>query len=114
MLFYTGIRRTELLNLNWNDLNLDNSTLTIRSGKGNKDRIIPIHKSLTPLLEAYLNIRLPLKNNALFVGEGQKRLCRNSFTNILKMHIKISGLAKKGYTAHSFRHYVECYSMVSA
>ncbi|MCL6087057.1 MAG: tyrosine-type recombinase/integrase [Actinobacteria bacterium] len=104
ILFYTGIRRTELLNLNWNDLNLDNSTLTIRSGKGNKDRIIPIHKSLPPLLEAYLNIRLPLKNNALFVGEGQKRLCRNSFTNILKMHIKISGLAKKGYTAHSFRH----------
>jgi len=29
------------------------------------------------------------------------------------MYLAISGLKRKGYTAHSFRHYVECYIMVS-
>ena len=104
MLYYTGIRRAELLNLNWNDLNLDNSTLLIRSGKGNKDRIIPIHKTLQPLIESYLNLRLPLKDNALFVGQYGRKLCKCSFTIILKMHLTASGLVKKGYSAHSFRH----------
>lgn len=104
MLFYTGIRRAELLNLSWNDLNLENNILIVRAGKGNKDRIIPIHKNLLSLIDAYLTLRLPLKNNALFIGESGKKLCKNSFTFILKMHLNLSGLAKKGYSAHSFRH----------
>ncbi len=104
MLYYTGIRRAELLNLNWNDLNLDNSTLLVRSGKGDKDRIIPIHKNVQALIESYLNLRLPLKNNALFIGQYGRKLCKCSFTIILKMHLTASGLIKKGYSAHSFRH----------
>lgn len=104
ILFYTGIRRAELLNLDWNDLNLEKNTLLIRSGKGNKDRIIPVHKSLIPLIDAYLTLRLPLKNNALFIGEASRRLSIISFRNILKMYLRLSGLAKKGYSAHSFRH----------
>jgi site-specific recombinase XerD len=103
-LFYTGVRRAELLNLSWNDLNLENIILTVRSGKGNKDRIIPIHKSLLSLIDAYLTLRLPLKNNALFIGESGKKLCKNSFTSMLKMYLSLSGLSKKGYSAHSFRH----------
>jgi site-specific recombinase XerD len=89
MLFYTGIRRAELLNLNWNDLNLGNNVLIVKSGKGNKDRIIPIHKCLVPLIDAYLTQRLPLKNNALFIGESGKKLSRNVFISILKMYLKI-------------------------
>jgi len=104
MLFYTGIRRAELLALSWNDLNLDNSTLIVRNGKGNKDRIIPLHRALQPLIEEYLNIRLPLKNNALFIGKYGKRLGKNSFASMLKTHLEASGLSKKGYSAHSFRH----------
>ena len=104
MLFYTGIRRAELLNLEWNDFNLEKNTLLVRSGKGNKDRIIPIHRNLLPLIDAYLTLRLPLKNNALFIGEAGKRLLIISFTNMLKMYLRLSGLSKKGYSAHSFRH----------
>lgn len=104
MLFYTGIRRAELLNLDWNDFNLEKNTLLIRSGKGNKDRIIPIHRNLLPLIDVYLTLRLPLKNNALFIGEARKRLSIISFTNMLKMYLRLSGLSKKGYSAHSFRH----------
>ena len=40
-----------------------------RSGKGNKDRLIPLHKALAELLDKYLEQRLPLKTDALLIGE---------------------------------------------
>jgi site-specific recombinase XerD len=113
MLYYTGIRRSELLSLNWDDLNLEKSFLTVKNGKGGKSRIIPLHPNLQALIDQHLDTRLPLTCNAFFTGEQGKRLTKASFTNLLNMYIKISGLEKKGYTAHSFRHYVERYIMVS-
>ena len=113
MLYYTGIRRSELLSLNWDDLNLEKSSIIIKSGKGGKTRMIPLHSKLIELLEKYLTLRLPLKSNALFIGESGNRLCKCSFINILKMCLRIAGFEKKGYTAHSFRHYGESYIMGS-
>jgi site-specific recombinase XerD len=104
MLYYTGIRRSELLSLNWDDLNLEKSFLTVRNGKGGKSRVIPLHPTLVKLIDDYLTLRLPLKCNALFIGEQGKRLTRTSFANLINMYMSISGLKKKGYTAHSFRH----------
>lgn len=104
LLYYTGVRRNELLSLNWTDLNLSKSTLIIRSGKGNKDRLIPIHKTLLELLDRYLEERLPLIDDALIVGERGRRMCKCCFVDILNRYLEISGLKKKGYSAHSFRH----------
>jgi len=104
LLYYTGIRRTELLNLNWTDINLSKSTIIIRSGKGNKDRLILLHQAVTKLLDKYLEQRLPLKTDALIIGEQGRRMCKCSFINLLKMYLALSGLKRKGYTAHSFRH----------
>ncbi len=113
LLYYTGIRRNELLNLNWSDINLSKSIMIIRSGKGNKDRLIPIHKAIRELLDKYLDERLPLTTDALLIGTMGRRLCKGSFVRTLNRYLEISGLKKKGYSAHSFRHYVECYIMVS-
>jgi len=104
LLYYTGIRKSELLNLNWTDINLSKSFIIIRRGKGGKDRLIPLHKEVTRLLDLYLEKRLPLKTEALIIGEQGRRLCKGSFVNLLKMYFAISGLKRKGYTAHSFRH----------
>jgi site-specific recombinase XerD len=104
LLYYTGIRKSELLNLNWTDINLSKNTLIVRNGKGGKDRLIPIHKKVIELLDKYLDERLPLKTDALIIGEQGKRLCKGSFVYLLKMYLTLSGLKKKGYTAHSFRH----------
>jgi len=104
ILYYTGIRRSELLNLNWDDLNLEMSTVRIISGKGRKDRIIPLHNKLISLLDQYLTSKLPLVCNALFIGSHGKRLCKNSLYNIFKMYLKISGLDSKKHTTHSLRH----------
>jgi len=104
LLYYTGIRKSELLNLNWTDINLSKSTIIIRRGKGGKDRLIPLHKEVTRLLDLYLDKRLPLKTEALIIGEQGRRLCNSSFVYLLKMYLILSGLKKKGYSAHSFRH----------
>ena len=104
LLYYTGIRRNELLNLNWTDINLSKSNMIIRSGKGNKDRFIPIHKNVSRLLDKYLEERLPIETEALISGSRGKRMCVGSFVNLLNMYLLISGLKKKGYSAHSFRH----------
>jgi site-specific recombinase XerD len=104
LLYYTGIRKSELLNLNWTDINLSKNTLIVRNGKGGKDRLIPLHRKVTELIDKYLDERLPLKTDALIIGEQGKRLCKGSFVYLLKMYLTLSGLKKKGYTAHSFRH----------
>ncbi len=104
MLYFTGIRRGELLNLNWDDLNLSKSTIIIRSGKGRNDRIMPLHPKLIALIDEYLALRLPLNNNAMFIGEMGRRLSKHSFAYLLKIYLNISCLSNKNYTAHSFRH----------
>jgi Site-specific recombinase XerD len=104
MFAYTGLRRTELINLNWNDINLGNKYLIVRKSKNKNQRIIPIHDKVLELLDKYLSERLPLKNNALFIGRTDQRIHHNSLKNLFDRYIKIAGLAGKGYTTHTLRH----------
>ncbi len=110
---FGGLRRSELLNLNWDDINLGSKYLIVRNGKNRTDRMIPLHENVYNLLEEYLSQRLPLNCSALIIGEQGKRLSKNSLNLIFKKYIILSGLSGKGYTLHSLRHYVECYIMVS-
>ena len=61
-LFYsTGIRRAELINIKINDINFSSQTLKVL-GKRNKERIVPLLKSVTHNIEAYLESRNELEN----------------------------------------------------
>jgi integrase/recombinase XerD len=53
-LFSTGIRRGELTRLKLYDLDGEGGTLTIRHGKGNKDRVVPIGERATAWIEKYI------------------------------------------------------------
>jgi len=104
ILYYCGLRKGELLALDWDDIDLEKDILTVRSSKNKTGRIIPIHPEVKGLLDLYLTQRLPLSNRALLIGEMGNRLCKATFTNMLNTYLKISGLKKKGYSAHSLRH----------
>lgn len=104
MLYYCGLRKGELLNLDWDNIDLGKDILTVRSSKNKTGRILPIHPKVKELLDKYLSQRLPLENRALFVGEMGNRMCKASFTNMMNTYLKISGLKEKGYSAHSLRH----------
>jgi len=61
LLYATGIRRTELVNLKIMDINRQTGTLKVL-GKRNKERIIPLLPSLVDQLDNYLNFRKELPN----------------------------------------------------
>ncbi|GAG87812.1 unnamed protein product [marine sediment metagenome] len=104
MFAYTGLRRTELINLNWNDINLGNNYLIVRKSKNKSQRIIPLHERVIDLLDKYLSERLPLKSNALFIGRTGEYIHHNSLKNLFDRYIKIAGLTSKGYNIYTLRH----------
>lgn len=55
MLYFTGMRITDLLNLRVQDINWEKSELLLRGGKGNKDRVVPLPRAILPDLTAQLD-----------------------------------------------------------
>ncbi len=104
LLAYAGLRKSELLNLNWDDINLGSKYLIVRNGKNKTDRIIPLHKSIISLLDEYLSTRLPLENKALLISNQSNRLSSTSLEYLFRKYLKFSGLENKRYTLHSLRH----------
>jgi site-specific recombinase XerD len=68
LMAYAGLRRSELLGLDWNDVDLSRWPLRVRKAKGGRRRTIPIHPALTPLFAEYYATRVPLTEQAVFVG----------------------------------------------
>ncbi len=106
-LFYSaGIRLTELSSLNLNDVDLTDQTLLIRSGKGNKSRILPIGNKAINALNLWLkhrtNYLLPTEN-ALFTSNRGTRLGQRSIELRLNLWCQKKGLNEKIHP-HMLRH----------
>lgn len=82
---FAGLRKQELINLKFTDIDLENLTIFVRQGKGNKDRIIPVSYTLAQSLKKYkderrrLNKTSPeffssLRSNVGFTENGLKKL----------------------------------------
>ena len=104
-LFYSsGIRLTELINLNLNSVNLPSKTIKVL-GKRNKERIIPIHENLIQLIINYLNERekKELKNNYFFItNKGEKTYPKLVYRIVNKYLSMITTVSKK--SPHILRH----------
>lgn len=101
---FTGIRRQELVNLNLEDIDLENNLLTVRKGKGNKDRVIPINQRLKDVLQSYLLHRPKVEHNALIVGVYKGRMSPTAVHNIFQRNLTKSGIKKEGLSIHKLRH----------
>jgi site-specific recombinase XerD len=75
LMAYAGLRRSELLGLDWNDVDLSRRLLRVRKAKGGRQRTIPIHPALAPLYAEYYATRVPLTEQAVFVGVQGKPAC---------------------------------------
>jgi len=53
LIYSAGLRRSELLNLKWQDIDLNRGLIILKNAKGNKDRIVPLASNIVPLLERY-------------------------------------------------------------
>jgi site-specific recombinase XerD len=104
MFVFAGLRKSELLNLRFADVDLENLTIFIRKGKGAKDRMIPISSTLAEALTRYAEERkkrnktcpqffVSLIHNQGFTGQGLRRL-------VDKMRVA----SNLKFTVHKLRH----------
>jgi site-specific recombinase XerD len=102
---YAGLRRSELLGLDWDDVDLSRRLLRIRKAKGGRQRTIPIHPALVPLFAEYYATRMPLGEQALFVGVQGNRLHYTQLGQVFRHYVDASGVAeRKRVTPHTLRH----------
>ncbi|MCL6577542.1 tyrosine-type recombinase/integrase [Kyrpidia sp.] len=102
----TGIRRQELINLEWRDIDFRECTLKVRSGKGDKDRIIPIPPQLAADLQMFKNSqgKSVTDRTPVFRSATGKKLGPRPINTIFDKYVRLAGLEDKGYTLHKIRH----------
>ncbi len=106
VMYATGIRVSELINLNIEDVNLDASV--IKCSRGKKSRLIPLYQDAIQALTTYLrDVRKAMLANpdehALFVNIGGVRMSRQGFWKILKHYQGLAHIDKE-ITPHTLRH----------
>lgn len=105
LMAYGGLRRSELLGLDWDDVDLSRRLLRVRKAKGGRHRVIPIHPALAPLFAAYYATRVPLVEQALFVGVQRKPLNYTQLGQVFRHYVASSGIGeRKRVTPHTLRH----------
>jgi site-specific recombinase XerD len=102
----TGIRLSELANLAIEDVDFDHKILTVRQGKGKKDRQIPLVDEVVKALRNYLryrNTELVLDDDILFLAKNGTSLNVSSVKYIVAKYVKKAGIRKK-VGVHTLRH----------
>lgn len=107
LMYATGLRVSELISLNMNDINWQVGYLTTM-GKGSKERIVPIGKSAYDCLYRYVQELRPAflkkrQTDALFLNKSGAAFSRQGFWKIVKKYAAQAGLQKKVHP-HTFRH----------
>jgi len=109
LLYGTGMRVSELINLDLDDIHLSMGFVRI-FGKGGKERIVPLGRQAIESCEIYINevrpgfiTKLEKSNNALFVNMRGSRLTRQGFGKLLKEHANKANILKE-LTPHTLRH----------
>ena len=103
-----GLRVSELINLKISDLYLDEDFLKV-TGKGNKQRLVPISSINKKCIVNYLNesrSKIKIKSthsDTLFLNRRGKGLTRAMIFTIVKNLTKLAGI-KKNISPHTFRH----------
>jgi len=107
---FTGLRKSELINLKLTDVDLINGFISVEHGKGDKSREIPIEQStLKPVLEEYLDYRNRILKtsrwffNGTFVGRGENDN-KLAVSTVDRLFWRLSKLLHKRVYAHKLRH----------
>ncbi|MFL2637521.1 MAG: tyrosine-type recombinase/integrase [Flavobacteriaceae bacterium] len=104
MLYSTGIRREELINIKINDLQLNQNLIKVL-GKRNKERLVPLIIDLKKRIEEYLKYRKEIKTNFpfLFITKTGKKIGPSLVYRVVKNYFsKVSSKVKT--SPHVLRH----------
>jgi integrase/recombinase XerD len=107
VLYATGMRVSELVNLNLEDVNLEEGYVRCL-GKGSKERLVPLHPEAIEVLRDYLRegrkqLGPRIQQPALFLNRRGERLTRQGFWLILKRYVAQAGIRSQ-VSPHILRH----------
>jgi integrase/recombinase XerD len=108
LIYATGMRVSELVELIMDGLNLDVGYIKCR-GKGDKERIVPIGKAAKEALERYITKvrpglqKKPGQDKHLFLSRLGRKISRVSFWKMIKKNAKLARI-RKDITPHTLRH----------
>lgn len=105
VLYATGMRLSELINLTDNSVDLYNNTIKVL-GKRNKERVIPIHRSLVTLLKAYKerrNSEVDASSECFFVTEKGERCYPMMIQRLVIRYLRENTTVEKR-SPHVLRH----------
>jgi len=109
LLYGTGARVSEATGLKQGDLDFDEELILV-TGKGNKQRMVPMGRSLLTALREYLDSQgratlvSPKSGEWLFLNARGGRLTRQGVDLVIHERALAAGLPTKGLSAHVFRH----------
>ena len=108
VLYSTGIRRMELINLHVTDTDAERGTLMVRQGKGKKDRMIPIGTRALAWVAKYRDDVRPdlacgTDDGTLFLTTLGESFAPNRLTQLVRRHVDAADTGKRG-SCHLFRH----------
>ncbi len=102
----TGIRRQELVDLTWQQVNFDNMTLKV-FGKGKKERLLPLHPMVHQLFLDYRYSLLAYQihpEEPIFRNKNGEKLNARGLHKIFKETLEKAGLPPKRFSLHHMRH----------
>lgn len=111
LLYDTGARVQELLDLKPTDFRLESPAFVRMTGKGRRERLCPLLPQTARLVANFLSEkgRTPQDNSAFFMNRSARRLSRHGVRYLLKKYLagvqqKIPSLSRRGISPHTLRH----------
>jgi integrase/recombinase XerD len=108
LLLDTGLRISELIGINVEDINLGDGYILIKNGKGNKERVVPIGSMVQKMLWRYIHQyrRQPLTERitALFIANHGLSLTGNGILLMLRRLAAFAGITGVRCSPHTLRH----------
>ena len=101
LLYSSGIRLSELVNMKTGDLELKEKIGWVRKGKGAKDRLIILSENLINGINGYMSKKSP--KECLFLGRGNAHISGRQVQKIVNATAMRAGISKK-VTPHTMRH----------
>ena len=108
ILYSSGLRRMELLNLKLYDIDQKHGLVTVRQGKGKRDRVVPIGQRALAWLDVYLKSLRPEiakkpDDGIIFLTSNGVPFTPNHLSWLARQYVKSAAIGKNG-ACHIFRH----------
>jgi integrase/recombinase XerD len=104
LLLYSGLRVGELVRLNLESIDFHEGTVRVRSGKGDKDRLVVVSPTCLDHVKAWLSHRPPTPSDFLFPAKnGNRPITERTVQRLIKNAALQAGLTKK-VSPHVLRH----------